>query len=154
MAAILIQTEGKLTKKQEKSMEIVRKIILVLIKEEPLDWKRLLEKKVCSKGALDKWLKELIRQNVVEGKIRVVNNRFIPFFTYTRKFFFMKGKEETSVREACRVWFSEKKGIVGYQWGYLKKGRGNSRYFVPEKGFEKPIPYERTEPSEQKHLSA
>lgn len=136
MSAVLITTRGKLTQKQKKSFGIIQKILFALIKEEPLDWTGLLEKTRLAKGTLDKWLKELVRQSVVKGEVRVVNNRLIPFYTYNRKPFFMEGKEETSVEEACRVYFSDKEGIVGYQWGFLKKGKGKSRYFVPEKGFE------------------
>lgn len=138
MSGILIGTEGKLTKKQKQSIEIVETILLALIEHEPLDWKRLLEKtKPLSKGALHKWLVELVHQGVVKGEVKIVNNRLIPFYKYTRKPFWIEGKEEIHPREVCRFYLTEK-GVVGYEWGYLKKGKGGSRYFVTLEG-KKPI---------------
>lgn len=137
MPAILIGIKGKLTERQKKSICIIEKILSALIKEEPLDWKGLLEKKICSQGALDKWLKELVEQDVVKGEVKVVKTkkgkRLIPFYTYNRKHFWIEGKEKIYPQEVCRIYFTEK-GIVDYEYGYLKKGKGRSLYFVTSEG--------------------
>lgn len=138
MSGISIITEGELTPKQRQSMEIVEDILFALMEHESLDWKRLLEKtKPLSKGALHRWLVELVQQGVVKGEVKAVKTekgkRLTPFYTYTHEPFFMKGKKETQMKEVTRLFLSEKGKIVGLQQGYLKKGKGGTHYFVPEK---------------------
>ena len=130
--------EGKLTKKQKQSLESIEDIMRSFYnnknKKTQRTWNDLKRVTMLSSGALSKHLKELVRQGVVKGIVRVHENRLTIFFEYTEKVFRIKGKilPEEIPGNVCRIWFNDK-GIADYEWGYMKKAKGGNKYFAAEK---------------------
>jgi len=96
-------------------------------------WVDLKQTSGLSSGALSKHIKELVRQEVVKGEVKVnEKNRLKVFYTYTEKAFHIKGKEKPSLSPCCRIYIDKKTNKKYWQWGFLKKGKGKKRYFVED----------------------
>jgi hypothetical protein len=153
---------GKLTKKQQTALNSKKRILNAFydvdeIEKHTRTWKQLKELTELSSGALSKHLKELLLGNVVcrrkswesvQGKTHV---HPISLYEITGKPIEITGKER-AVEEAVRFYQIEKEITVPYQWGHLKRGRGERDtrdkrpskakmknpkkgwYFVPNKG--------------------
>jgi DNA-binding Lrp family transcriptional regulator len=133
---INVSTEGKLTKKQEQALRTIETIIRAFYNDKSEKQERtrneLKQVTKLSSGVLSKHIKELICQGVIKGTVKIIQNRQTICYEYTENFIEIKGKRPQSMIDTCRITFNHK-GIVGYQWGYLKKGRGGAEYFIPRK---------------------
>jgi len=129
--------EGGLSKKQHQALEtkdvIIRAFYDTQNERTPRTWNALLEITGLSRGALSKHLKELVRQGVVEGYVKVYHDRLTTFYEYTEKFFRLKGKiPPGEIRgNVCQIEFRPD-GLYA-KWGHMKKGKHGSTYFVAEK---------------------
>lgn len=138
MSLIAYIIHGELTGKDKQRMETIDDILRAFYNEkhekQPRKWNDLLEITGLSNAALSKHLRELIRQRVVRGEVRV-ENRDSPmetFYEYTGKAFKITGRTP-KLTEVSRVYHAKGVGVVKIEQGFLKKGKGGSRYFVKEK---------------------
>lgn len=142
MAMITTEVKGELTTKQKQKLKTIEKIITAFYDEKyektSRMWGDLKKITKLSSGILSDYVKELVRQNVIKGYVRVYENRLRMFFEYTDNPFVIEGRIPKS-DGAIRIRFVKKKGkIVGYERGHMKKGKYSRkekkyvRYFVKE----------------------
>jgi DNA-binding Lrp family transcriptional regulator len=129
---------GELTGKHKQALQTIDDILRAFYNEkhekEPRKWNDLMKITGLSNAVLSKHLRELIRQGVVKGEVRVPENKMEIFYEYTGKAYIVEG-QEPKLKEVTRIWFDKmgKEGAVKVEQGFLKKGKGGSRYFVEEK---------------------
>ena len=110
-----LNLEGIPSKKQLESLNIVVTLVTAFYTEEdgkqPRTWGFLLEaltkklgkpKTQPQKKTLHKYLVELIRQGIVRGEVKAVDNRLVTFFEYTEALFHLKGKKRLSIKPATK----------------------------------------------------
>lgn len=135
MPSFNYETSAKLTEKQKQALQTVKNIVLAFYdddKKKQRTWTKLRELTRLSSGALSKHLRELVKQGVVKGEVKINDkNNMQVFYEYTEEFFVVEGKEDSTLIPAGRV-YSDKKRIIGVQWGYMKKGKSGRRYFVKQ----------------------
>jgi hypothetical protein len=130
--------QGELTGKDKQRLETIDDILRAFYngKHEkiPRKWNDLLAITGLSNAVLSKHLRELIRQGVVKGEVKAPENTMEIFYEYTGKSYVVKGRTP-KLKEVTRIHFDKKgkDGIVKIEQGFLKKGKGKSRYFVKEK---------------------
>lgn len=132
---------GKLTKKQERTIEIVSEVLHAFYNEKQAKqektWKELLTifgKK--RKGTLHKWLYELVRQGVVKGEVKAHNGKLERFFKYTEDFVEIEGK--APIREKEVLFVPKDKVPKEFCTGYIIYRRGKRPYWrVPRETSDK-----------------
>lgn len=136
---------GKLTKKQERTVEIITEVLYAFYDEkqekQERTWKELLAifgKK--RKGTLHKHLVELIRQGVVKGEIKAQNGKLENFFKYTEKAVEIEGK--APIREKEALFVPKDKVPKEFCTGYIIYRRGKRPYWKVPK-----VPRETSEKS-------
>lgn len=121
--------KGELTKKQEETVEKVRRICFSFYDKSkkghvPRQWNELVSIPNVSRGFLSKYLRELISQGVVNVERKLdEKGRLATFYTYTGESYQIEGKKpEPPVLDAARIYY-DKKGIQAVTWGYSKLGK-------------------------------
>lgn len=130
---------GELTGKDKQRLQTIDDILRAFYNEKhekiPRKWNDLMTITGLSNAVLSKHLRELIWQGVVEGKVKVKGPKapMEIFYEYTRKSYLIKGRTP-KLEEVTRIWLPKKgkKGEQKIEQGFLKKGKGESRYFVKE----------------------
>jgi DNA-binding Lrp family transcriptional regulator len=133
--------KGKLTKKQEQALKTMKEISYAFYDEKDNKHQRTMKelKQITglSSGVLSKHVRELVKQDVIRGTIKVQNNRLTAFFEYNdRAAVKLEGKKPEKIKEAARIYMSDKERIV--QLGHLVKGKGKSQRFIPVQPLGKP----------------
>jgi len=137
--------EDELSGKQKQRLQTIEKIVGAFYDENfekrALTRKQLVELTGLSRVTLWKYMKELIRQGVIRGEVKVIDDSMEIIYEYTEKGYEIKGRtpkivdaarikdEVVSVDEETRE-RTIKRTITP---GILKVGKGGVRYFVERK---------------------
>ena len=124
----ICEIEGELTKKQEQKLETIMKILnsFECFNEETQDFyaewltlNEIKERTDLSKGIISRYMRELFKKGVVEGKVEIKNKKFVMVFTLTGKNYEMKGK----VKDEDKIYFPKNRNekYIIYERGVLRK---------------------------------
>lgn len=78
-----------------------------------------------SKGILSKHIRELVKQGVIKGEVRVANNKLTMFFTATGKPYVTEGKIEDI--DADVIYVDPDYPSIIYERASMKKLKGGKR---------------------------